>query len=240
MRAIGIVGYKNSGKTTLSRALARELVKRGHRVAAVKHSSESMDFLGTDTSKLKEYIDQVGFVSPEESGVFLKGERSLDEILTHLDADMIIIEGFKQELSYPKIACLSGRAEDENLFNGLIICAVGPSDRMGKVGGQDVPYLHRGAIERIADLVEEKAFKLPRLNCGGCGYEDCYGLAREIVVGAKTVEDCVSLHPSVEVLIDGKPLAMNTFISRMVGDTVKAMLSSLRGFARGKIEIKID
>ena len=240
MRAIGIVGYKNSGKTTLSRALARELVKRGHRVAAVKHSSESMDFLGTDTSKLKEYIDQVGFVSPEESGVFLKGERSLDEILTHLDADMIIIEGFKQELSYPKIACLSGRAEDENLFNGLIICAVGPSDQMGKVGGQDVPYLNRNAIERIADLVEEKAFKLPRLNCGGCGYEDCYGLAREIVVGAKTVEDCVSLHPSVEVLIDGKPLAMNTFISRMVGDTVKAMLSSLRGFARGKIEIKID
>ncbi|MFH1928512.1 MAG: molybdopterin-guanine dinucleotide biosynthesis protein B [Chloroflexota bacterium] len=240
MRAIGIVGYKNSGKTTLSRALAQELVKRGHSVAAVKHSSESMDFLSTDTSNLKEYADQVGFVSPEESGVFLKGERTLDEILTHLDADMIIIEGFKQELSYPKIACLSGREEDENLFNGLIICTVGPSDQMGEVGGQDVPYLNRNAIERIADLVEERAFKLPRLNCRGCGYEDCYGLAREIVVGAKTVDECVSLHPVVEVLIDGKPLAMNPFISRMVGDTVKAMLSSLRGFARGKIEIKID
>jgi len=240
LRAIGIVGYKNSGKTTLSGALAQELVKRGHSVAAVKHSSESMDFLGTDTSKLKEHVDQVGFVSPEESGVFLKGERSLDEILTHLDADMIIIEGFKQELSYPKIACLSGRAEDENLFNGLIICAMGPSDQMGEAGGQDVTYFNRDAIERIADLAEEKAFKLPRLNCGGCGYENCYGLAREIVAGAKTVDDCVSLHPSVEVLVDGKPLAMNTFISRMVGDTVKAMLSSLRGFARGKIEIKID
>ena len=76
MRAIGIVGYKNSGKTTLSHALAQELVKRGHRVAAVKHSSESMDILGTDTSKLKEFADQVGFVSPEESGM------SADRLIT--------------------------------------------------------------------------------------------------------------------------------------------------------------
>lgn len=240
MRAIGIVGYKNSGKTTLAHALAQELVRRGHRVAAVKHSTETMDLLGTDTSKLKEFADQVGFVSPEESGVFLKGERSLDEILTHLDADLVIIEGFKQELTYPKIACLSGRSEDENLFNGLIICAVGPVDQAGELVDPAVPYLKRDEIERIADLVEEKAFKLPRLNCGGCGYDDCYGLAREIVRGTKSAEDCVSLRPSVEVLIDGKPLAMNPFISEMVGNTVRALLSSLRGFTQGEIEIKID
>ena len=239
MRAIGIVGYKDSGKTGLACALARELVKRGHRVAAVKHSSEGMDLLDKDTAKLKESACQVGFVSPEESGVFLKGEGSLDEMLTHLDADLVIIEGFKQELTYPKIACLSGREEDENLFNRLIICAVGLADQMDAVGARDVPYLNRDDVERIADLVEDKAFKLPRLNCGGCGYDDCYGLAREIVKGAKSVEDCVSLRPAVEVLVDGKPLAMNPFISDMVGNTIGGMLSSLRGFTQGKIEIKI-
>ena len=239
MRAIGVVGYKDSGKTTLAHALARELVQRGHQVAAVKHSSEGMDYLDKDTAKLKEFADQVGFVSPQESGVFLRGERALDELLTHLDADLMIIEGFKQELTYPKIACLSGRSEDENLFNGLIICAVGPADPAGELADPSVPYLNRDEIEPIADLVEEKAFKLPRLNCGGCGYEDCYGLAREIVAGVKSVEECVSLRPTVEVLIDGKPLAMNPFISEMVGNTVRALLSSLRGFTRGEIEIKI-
>ena len=58
MRMVGIVGYKNSGKTTLVRALAQELVKRGHRVAAVKHSSEGMDFLEKDTARLREFADR--------------------------------------------------------------------------------------------------------------------------------------------------------------------------------------
>ncbi|HIC93677.1 MAG TPA: Fe-S cluster protein, partial [Anaerolineae bacterium] len=68
MKAIGIVGFKNSGKTTLARALAQELLQRGHRVAAVKHSSEGLDLLGKDTARLREFADQVGFVSPQESG----------------------------------------------------------------------------------------------------------------------------------------------------------------------------
>jgi len=171
--------------------------------------------------------------------VFLKGERRLEEILTHLDADLVIIEGFKQELTYPKIACLSGSAEDAKLFNGLIICAVGPAEKADGLPDPNVPYLKRDEIRRIADLVEEKAFKLPALDCGGCGHEDCYGMALEIVSGTGSVEDCVSLHPDVTVLVDGKPLAMNPFIARMVGDTIKAMLASLRGFRQGEIEIKI-
>ena len=185
MRAIGVVGYKNSGKTTLTRALIRELAGRGHRVAAVKHTTEQMDLGDKDTARLGEFAEQVGFVSPTQSGVFIKGEVCLDEILVHLDADLVVIEGFKQEQTYPKIACLSGRSEDQNLFSGLIICAVGPGDRAPELSNPDVPYLNRDAIEQIADLAEKTAFKLPNLNCGGCGYEDCYGLACQIVAGAK-------------------------------------------------------
>ncbi|MBU0702234.1 MAG: hypothetical protein KKC18_00010 [Chloroflexi bacterium] len=38
-----------------------------------------------------------------------------------------------------------------------------------------------------------KGPKLPNLDCGDCGYERCYDLAREIVAGNRSVEDCVFL-----------------------------------------------
>ncbi len=236
MRAVGIVGYKNSGKTTLARALAQELTRRGHRVAAVKHSSEGMDFSGKDTAKLSEFADQVGFISPQESGIFLRGARPLEEIISHLRADFVIIEGFKKERTFPKIVCLSGQPEDEKLFDGLAICAVGPVPEGCKL---DIPLLSLDEIGEIADLVEEKAFKLPNLNCGGCGFESCYELAREIVKGTRSVGDCVSLRPTVEVKIDGKLMPMNPFISELVGSTVRGLLSPLKGFSKGRIEIKI-
>jgi len=236
LRAIGIVGYKDSGKTTLARALAQELGRRSHRVAAVKHSSERLDLLEKDTSKLREFADQVGFISPQESGIFLKGARSLEEILSHLEADFVVIEGFKKERTFSKIVCLSGQPEDENLFDGLAICAVGPAPEGREL---DVPLLSLDDIGKIADLVEEKAFKLPDLDCGSCGFETCYELAREIVKGTRTVEDCVSLRPTAEVRIDGKLMPMNPFVSEMVGSTIKGLLSPLKGFSEGTIEIRI-
>jgi len=236
VKAIGIVGFKDSGKTTLARALVRELLERGHRVAAVKHSSEGLDLLGKDTARLRELADQVGFVSPGESGIFLRGARPLEEILSHLRADFVVIEGFKEERTFPKIVCLSGQPEDERLFDGLAICAVGPAPQGREL---DVPLLGPDEIGKIADLVEERAFKLPNLNCAGCGFETCYELAREIVKGVRSVEDCVSLRPSVEVRINGKPMALNPFVSEIVVSTIKGLLAPLKGFSEGEIEIKI-
>ena len=236
MRTVGIVGYKNSGKTTLVRALAQELVKRGHRVAAVKHSSEGMDFLEKDTARLREFADRVGFISPMESGVFWKKPLSLENMAPYLEADILLVEGFKAEKTFPKIVCLRGEPDDQDLFDGLAICAVGPAP-----GGRelDVPHLSLDEIGEIADLVEEKAFKLPNLDCGSCGFETCYELAREIVKGDRSEEDCVSLQPMTEVRIDGELMPMNPFISDIVRGTILGMLSPLKGFKKGKVEISI-
>ena len=86
----------------------------------------------------------------------------------------------------------------------------------------------------------KKAFKLPNLDCGGCRHERCYDLAREIVGGRASVEDCVSLlQPTTEVKIDGQPMPMNPFISGIVRSTILGVLSPLKGFKKGKIEISI-
>ena len=243
LRAVGIVGYKDSGKTTLIQALARELRDRGHKVVVVKHSSHGIDLQGKDTARLRESADQVAFLSPMESAILWKGSRKLEEILPHLDADILLIEGFKTERTFPKIVCLKGEAQDNSLFDSLTICAVGPAhcpEGYRQVEGVNVPLPGRDKIGKIADLVQERAFKLPNLNCGACGYETCYGLALEIVAGSKTIEDCVSLQPATQVRIDGRPLPLNPFTSQIVRNVILAMLSPLKGFSAGEIEVKIS
>jgi molybdopterin-guanine dinucleotide biosynthesis protein B len=157
-RVIGIIGYHNSGKTTLIRNLARELMDRGHAVAVVKHLSHRVDVPGKDTTLLGEVVDQVGFISPEGSGVFWKKPLSLQDIIPHLEADIVLVEGFKAVKSFPKVVCLRGEVKDRELFDGLAICAVGPADH---VPGLDIPIFGRDDVDRIADLVEQKAVELP-------------------------------------------------------------------------------
>ena len=50
-RIISIIGRKNAGKTTLTVALTSELVRRGHRVATMKHADHpaQVDQPGVDS-----------------------------------------------------------------------------------------------------------------------------------------------------------------------------------------------
>ena len=236
MRAIGVVGYHNSGKTTLASALARELRDRGCTVAAVKHASERVDLQGKDTARLAEVANPIGFISADQSGILWRGAKRLEDLYPHLKADLLIIEGFKGEKTFPKIACLTGQPQDANLFDGLVICAVGPTPSGLVV---HVPVLGLDDIREIADLVIEKAFKLPRLDCKGCGHDTCYELAQEIVRGTRTISDCVSLDPETVVTIDGELLPTNPFISRIIESTIRGALSPLKGYSEGRIEVKI-
>ncbi|MCJ7656553.1 MAG: molybdopterin-guanine dinucleotide biosynthesis protein MobB, partial [Candidatus Atribacteria bacterium] len=65
MRVIGITGYKKSGKTTLTLKLSNELMKRGYKVAVVKHIDEDLDLVNSDTSKYKECLTQVAAITPK-------------------------------------------------------------------------------------------------------------------------------------------------------------------------------
>ena len=66
--AVAIVGWKKSGKTTLTVRLVEELTRRGHRVATVKHAHHAfqIDDAETDSARHRRAgAQQVAVVSSE-------------------------------------------------------------------------------------------------------------------------------------------------------------------------------
>ncbi|MEA1939443.1 MAG: molybdopterin-guanine dinucleotide biosynthesis protein B [Candidatus Caldatribacteriota bacterium] len=239
MKFVGIIGYKKSGKTTLLLKLTKELISQGYRVAAIKHISRDIDMVNTDTEKIKQRISQVAAITPNESILFLKNKSNLEEIIKHLEADIVLVEGLKKEKTYPKIVCLREEKEKSELFDGLQLCTTSLVDNDTNSSFSDFNILNDEDVKEMSKIIISKAFKLPNLDCGACGFQNCYELAQEIVKGNKTVGDCFSLKSEVVVKANGKIIPMNPFISKMVKNTIMGLLSPLKEFGKGNIEIKI-
>ena len=109
-RVIGITGWKNSGKTTMTARLVAEFVARGLRVSTVKHAHHEFDIdsQGTDFFRHRAAgAGEVAIVSDNRWALMheLRDEQepSMEEILARLSpCDLVIIEGYKRE-SHPKI-----------------------------------------------------------------------------------------------------------------------------------------
>jgi len=234
VKAVGIVGFKKSGKTTLIMRLSQELATRGYKVAAIKHTPLHICFPETDSSKFKEHAPFVAAIGPQETEVILKGEKKIEDILAYCDSDIVLIEGFKKEKTFPKIVCVKDEADKSELFDGLQLFTASFDADMA-----DFTITDDDHIKEMATVVARRAFKLPGLNCGECGYENCYELAKVIVEGENTVDACVSLHPPISIKVNGSDLALNAFATHLFKTTVLAMVSALKGVKKGPVEIEI-
>lgn len=234
MKVVGIVGYKKSGKTALIMKLSQELSRMGHRVGILKHVSGEIAFPDTDTSKCRPYVPFVSAISSKESEIILKGKKTVEDILTYCESDIVLIEGFKKEKTFPKIVCIKNAGEERALLDGLELFTASFEQNVS-----DFTIVNDDHIKEMAAIVAERSFKLPNLNCGHCGYESCYELAREIVGGRETVNKCVSLNPPISIKVEGTTFPLNPFTSSLFKSTILAMLSSLKGFKKGTVEIEI-
>jgi len=234
VKAVGIVGYKKSGKTALVSRLSQELSRMGHSVAILKHVSGDIDFPDTDTSRFRSYVPFVSAISSRESEIILKGKKTVEDILKYCDYDIVLVEGFKGEKTFPKVVCIRNEGERRELFDGLELFSASFKESISDftIGNDD-------HVKEMAALILERSFKLPNLNCGHCGYESCYELAREIVGGKETIDKCVSLNPPISIRIDGTMFPLNPFTSNLLKNTILTMLSSLKGFKKGTVEIEI-
>jgi len=109
-----IVGYKNSGKTTLLCALVRKFRSEGVTVAAIKHDAHdfALDRPGTDTRKMAEAgADFVAITSPRRTAWTSSRPASLDELIgLAAHADLVLVEGFK-DAPHPKLVLLRGEED---------------------------------------------------------------------------------------------------------------------------------
>jgi len=244
MRAVSIIGFKNSGKTTLTALLAGVLERRGMRVSIVKHTSSGLDKPSTDSARLRAPGRSVLALSDGECALFYGETRRLADMLPLIQADMLLVEGGKGLGWLPRILCLrtpdeAEADEPEKLDRGLAFAA------WGRTAAPGLPYFPGGpgvedeALEALATLAQEKAFLLPGLDCAACGRENCAALAAEIVAGKAGAQDCAALCAEVEARINGQPLGLNAFTARIVAGALRGMLREMKGFAPGDITLKI-
>jgi len=165
-RIMGIVGFKNAGKTTLVERLVRRLTGLGYRISTIKHAHHGFDIdqEGRDSWRHREAgASEVAIVSSARWALVHElrgaGEPSLGEIAAKLEpADLIITEGYKWE-RHPKIE-VRNTALGHPILAGedASVVAIAATDTVAEA---PVPQFHRDDIAAIAEFIIAHA-KLPR------------------------------------------------------------------------------
>lgn len=159
-RVLGITGWKNSGKTTLTERLVSELTRRGWTVSTIKHAHHDFDIdtQGTDSFRHRAAgAGEVAIVS-DRRWALMHELRSADEpgmadILSKLSpCDLVLVEGYKRE-AHAKIEVRRHGASDTKPLtqNDPHIVAIAADHA---VSGESVPVFDLNDIAAIADFAE--------------------------------------------------------------------------------------
>ncbi|WP_319467270.1 molybdopterin-guanine dinucleotide biosynthesis protein MobB [uncultured Pseudodesulfovibrio sp.] len=234
MKAISIVGPKNSGKTTLGLELAEYFKNKGLTVAAAKFSHHGFDWQDADTAKYAEHCDAVAGLGPDETFTHWTHKRFLPDLLPLLTADVLIVEGGKTLGYLPRILCLNGDLADGTdwLVPELALATHGEHQIEG------IPAI--ATIEELAEIILEKGFFLPGMDCETCGRPNCKALAIDIIQGKTTPKACLAMHNSIELDINGAPVGMKPFVEDIISAAIREMVRTLKGYSPGKATIKLD
>ena len=210
---VSIVGTSDSGKTTLVEKLVAELVRRGYRVATIKHDVHGfeVDREGKDSWRHKQAgAHTVVISSPQKLAIIrdVDHDADLGEVRDKYiqDVDIILSEGFKRNLQ-PKIEVFRKEMRRELLCtkedNLLAIATNQPFD----IG---VPCFGLDDARGLIDLVEEKFLRERK-------------------------------PPQVRLKVNGKEIALSPFVQKSIQGTVRGMVSSLKGCeSPEKVEIQIE
>ena len=250
---LAVLGRKHSGKTTVVEGLVSELVKRGLRVATVKHVSRSgfsMDAEGKDTWRHSAAgANPVMLVSDVEVTVKIRDGASatlgtLTKIAEENGAEAVVVEGHSfvvlKDARAAKIVCVRNKQEYDEYKEGavgevLAYCSTQPIDEQVLDTKDGLPVMLEKAaafIEKSRKIVEIQK-QLYGLDCQKCGKASCWELAEAVYGGEAELEQCVPLKAKRElkatIIVDGAEVPVQPFVAEIVRKTVLAMISTLKG-----------
>ncbi len=160
--AIGVIGCKNAGKTTVIEGLLGEFASRGLCAATIKHDAHDfeIDIPGKDSwrhraagSKLTIIASASKFALVRETG----REVELDELLQLVDDsfDLVLVEGMRNS-SLPKILVRRPEVGDDPPgIRGTIIAVVSRDDDVGP----GTVHFRPDDAAALADLIQARLLR---------------------------------------------------------------------------------
>lgn len=154
-RELAIVGYSNSGKTTLLQAVLKHLVAQHYQVGVVKHDAHQLEL---DHPKKDSYqlwhAGASALLVHNQQEQFLRSHSPINQPKDHFKhCDFVLIEGHKQAV-FPKLVVLD---EQETIWRDLNDAS--KQQTLALVGTQppsfstNLPWFNRNDVSSISEFI---------------------------------------------------------------------------------------
>jgi len=155
-KVLQVVGYKNTGKTTLVCHIIKAFAEQGWKVGSIKHDAHEfeVDHEGKDTWKHREAgASVVAITSKSKTAIMENRPTSLEQLIERMHGlDLIIVEGYKSE-NYPKLVLVKDEPSSiitEEASNILAICSWIPLQH------ETLPVIDINDLESIIQLIKNQ------------------------------------------------------------------------------------
>jgi molybdopterin-guanine dinucleotide biosynthesis protein MobB len=229
MPIISVVGSRHSGKTTTVEAIVDGLVKKGYRVATVKHVHQvdfTIDAPGRDTWRHAQAgAKKIMVVAAKEMTTIKKVDTrkiSLSDVVKECEnsIDIIIIEGFRglvaSDLTVPKIVTVRNRNEMAGALRVFkpIMAFAGLASK-DEIAGFKIPFVDvKEEPRKLIEAVERQI--------------------EPIVKVRRELKDTLTID------INGKMLPLNQYVQTVTRKVLFALVSTLKGATiNGNENVKI-
>lgn len=235
MNALGVVGYHHSGKTSIVTALIKALSERSLRLASIKdiHSEKyRADTPGKNSALHIEAGSLQTFARGlQDTALIFPTQLALGEMIPHLTADFLIIEGMK-DAAVPKIVCAASTSELDELLDDSTIAIGGLiSEQLQSYQGIRIFNFQRDIDDLVSQVLTKTFPILPMSDpecCSRCG-SNCVQMAKDIVQGRRKREDCIlDSQKRIVLEVAGKEISIVPFVQDILRDSILAILKNLK------------